>query len=186
VDPEARTGDIFHANAVRYLNAQQAASIPNAEEGDVLVSLRDSDTLIVLDLDDETVKWATRGPWHMQHDPRVLNNGNILLLDNRGDLTHGGHSRVLEFNPRTQVIEWEWPGEQDVDFYTPICGTAGRLENGNTLIAESNRGRLFEITPDGEIVWEFYIPERAQYTNYKTTKVLNSMRIDPATLTFLD
>lgn len=185
-EPEASGGDIMHSNAARFITAEQARHIPNAEEGDVLVSLRDLNTLIVMDLDEETVKWAVRGPWHMQHDPWILENGNIILYDNRGDLANGGHSRIIEFDPETLAIEWEFPGELDFDLYSPICGSVSRLDNGNTLITESNRGRLLEVTREGEVVWEFVIPERAEYARYLTTKALHARRIDPATLDFIE
>jgi hypothetical protein len=42
-----------------------------------------------------------------------------------------------------------------------MCGAARRLQNGNTLITESDNGRAFEVTEDGSIVWEFVNPERA-------------------------
>jgi hypothetical protein len=32
------------------------------------------------------------------------------------------------------------------------------MENGNTLIVVSNEGRAIEVTPDGEIVWEYINP----------------------------
>ena len=44
--------------------------------------------------------------------------------------------------------------------YSATCGTAQRLANGNTLITESDSGRAFEVTREGEIVWEFWNPER--------------------------
>ena len=40
-------------------------------------------------------------------------------------------------------------------------GAATRLENGNTLITESDGGRAVEVTPSGETIWEFYNPHRA-------------------------
>ena len=33
-----------------------------------------------------------------------------------------------------------------------------RLPNGNTLITEGSDGRVFEVTPEHEIVWEFISP----------------------------
>jgi len=30
---------------------------------------------------------------------------------------------------------------------------------GNTLITESDKGHVFEVTREGKIVWEFYSPE---------------------------
>jgi hypothetical protein len=37
-------------------------------------------------------------------------------------------------------------------------GIAQRLTNGNTLITESSFGRFFEVTSQGEIVWEYVNP----------------------------
>ena len=34
-------------------------------------------------------------------------------------------------------------------------GSQRRLPNGNTFIVEDNTGRLFQVKPDGEIVWEY-------------------------------
>ena len=36
--------------------------------------------------------------------------------------------------------------------------SAERLPNGNTLITESDKGRAFEVTHAGEVVWEFWNP----------------------------
>ena len=33
--------------------------------------------------------------------------------------------------------------------------SAQRLVNGNTLITEANMGRVFEVTKEGEVVWEY-------------------------------
>lgn len=35
-----------------------------------------------------------------------------------------------------------------------------RLANGNTLIVESMAGPMIEVTPTGEIVWDFVNPVR--------------------------
>ena len=48
------------------------------------------------------------------------------------------------------------------DFWTPVGSGQQRLPNGNTLICAMNwseTGRIFEVTPAGEIVWEFWDPE---------------------------
>ena len=47
-----------------------------------------------------------------------------------------------------------------MSFFTEGRGSAQRLPNGNTLACEAERGRAIEVTPDGEIVWEFLNPER--------------------------
>ena len=42
------------------------------------------------------------------------------------------------------------------DFFSATRGGCQEQPNGNILIAESNKGRVFEITPAGEIVWEYF------------------------------
>jgi len=41
-------------------------------------------------------------------------------------------------------------------------GTHQRLINGNILITESVAGRVFEATPDGEVVWEYVLAYDAE------------------------
>ena len=62
------------------------------------------------------------------------------------------YSRVIEFNPITLSIVWEYTKK---DFFSPTQGSAQRLPNGNTLITESLTGRIFEVTRNNEIVWEY-------------------------------
>ncbi|MFH3639540.1 ArsR family transcriptional regulator, partial [Acinetobacter baumannii] len=43
-------------------------------------------------------------------------------------------------------------------FYSPYISNMQRLENGNTLINEGSNGRIFEVTRDHDIVWEYISP----------------------------
>jgi hypothetical protein len=52
---------------------------------------------------------------------------------------------------------------RNAEFYTAFMGNAQRLWNGNTHITESATGRLFEVTPAGEVVWEYILPWFAEY-----------------------
>lgn len=87
----------------------------------------------------------------------------------------GNYSRVLEIDPITRDIVWQYlaPVSQDRDgdgkylgneprFFTSIMGSAQRLANGNTLIGEANTSRVFEVTPDWEVVWEFVIEVKGE------------------------
>ena len=42
--------------------------------------------------------------------------------------------------------------------FSEYCSSADRLPNGNTMITETIHGRVIEVTPDREIVWEFINP----------------------------
>ncbi|WP_258358557.1 aryl-sulfate sulfotransferase [Moorella sulfitireducens] len=122
------------------------------------------------------------GQHHAHMIPRGLpGEGNILVFDNGGWAGYGApnpgapkgiknalrdYSRVLEINPVTLEIIWQYtPVEagyvHPVDanrFYSPFISSAQRLPNGNTLITEGSGGRIIEVTPKHEIVWEYISP----------------------------
>jgi hypothetical protein len=147
---DALSRDVLHTNAVKVLSRALAPKFPMFQAGQLLISVRHLDALVVLDPDSGKVVWAARGPWHAQHDPTFLDNGRLLLFDNLG--SRGG-SRVLEFDPRTQAFPWTYPGDDDTPFFSRIRGMTQRLPNGNTLIVNSDRGEAFEVTPGRELVW---------------------------------
>jgi hypothetical protein len=150
--------DIFHTNQIVKLDGRLADRIPAFRSGNFLLSMRNLNLLAVLDPRSEKIVWTMAGMWLQQHCPSVLDNGNILLFDNQGDY---GRSRILEFDPVTQEIAWMYKGTPENEFSSEIFGSVQRLPNGNTLITESHYGRVFEVTREGDIVWEYYIPARA-------------------------
>jgi hypothetical protein len=130
-------------------------------EGDLLVSFRQIDTIGIVDRLTGKFKWKW-GPGKIshQHHPTCLPSGSILLFDNgphRGDTTY---SRVIEVDPVTNQIEWEYTGDPPISFYSFHISGAERQPNGTTLVTEGAPGRIFEVTADGEIVWEFLNPHR--------------------------
>jgi hypothetical protein len=122
------------------------------------------------------------GQHHAHVIPKGLpGEGNILVFDNGGWAGFGApnpgsiqgynnaqrdSSRVLEFDPITLKLVWSYPAPRGESgpaffaykFYSPLISSAQRLPNGNTLITEGTDGRLFEVTPDHEIVWEYISP----------------------------
>src|SRR6185503_16092324 len=122
------------------------------KRGNVLISMRNTHALAVLDLAQETVVWAATAPWKLQHDPRPLPGGRLLLFDNAG---YGWCSQVAEVDARTLELRWAYRGKPPESFFTLYCGASQRLANGHTLITESCQGRAFEVTPEGETVWSY-------------------------------
>ncbi len=53
---------------------------------------------------------------------------------------------------------WSYQAEDRHSFHAPFVSGAHRLENGNTFICSGPQGRFFEVTPHGEIVWEYRTP----------------------------
>ncbi len=69
----------------------------------------------------------------------VLANGNLLL---------GARSQVEEIDSGGKVV-WSLPEGTEISRAMDVS----RLENGNTLVADSEGGRVVEFSPDGEKVW---------------------------------
>jgi hypothetical protein len=150
LDEGRRRFDLLHANSVHILDAKRAAKFPAFREGQVLISMRHLDTIAVLDVESRSVIWAASGPWREQHDPHFLDNGHLLLFDNRGGARG---SRVIEYDPQTQAFPWSYPGDNDRPFYSSERGMTQRLPNGNTFIVDSEGGTLMEVSPEREVVW---------------------------------
>ena len=175
-------GDYFHTNAVDVLDPAAASGLAPGARQPVLVSMRELGAIGILDLADQRFLWATRGSWVGQHDPDLLPNGHILLFDNFGHYGPGGTSRVIEFDPKTQAITWQYSGDARHPLASGVRSAQQRLPNGNTLITESEGGRLLEVTPAGGIVWEYLNPVRGGDAGEMTGVVSWGKRIDPTTL----
>jgi len=167
--------NILHANSIEMLDGTLVDKLTMFEEGHILISLREIHTIAVIDLEQEKVTWALTGMWNYQHEPSLLKNGNVLLFDNRGN---NGKSKIVEVNPLSQKIAWTYKGTPAQEFFSMTAGTTERLPNGNTLITESNNGRAFEVTPEGEIVWEFFNPYRTGENNELIAALYDVVRLD--------
>ena len=179
-------GDYLHTNSIEILDGTATAKLPEATAGRLLLSFREIGTLAIFDPATEEIVWAMRGPWLRQHDPDLLANGNILLFDNQGNVGPGGITRVIEVDPKTQEIVWTYAGTPEEPFESEVRSSQARLPNGNTLITESDGGRIFEVTRPGEIVWNYVNPVRAQRAQdgQQVIPIVSwAERIDPA---FLD
>jgi len=180
--------DALHSNSIDVLTQQNAHFIPGAKPGDVLLSLRNQDMLAVMDLENDKIIWALRGGWRKQHDAKMLSNGHILLFDNEGGLMKHSRSRVLEVDPSDGAIVWSYEGTEDDPLDSgDNRGGAQRLPNGNTLINESNAGRLLEVTPDGSVVWEFvnHLQTEERGQRIIASFGLTATRYEPASVPFL-
>ena len=111
------------------------------------------------------------GQHHAHIIPKGLPGaGNLLVFDNGGSSGYGfaspiapdgvgafarSTSRVVEINPVTLELVWSYTNPR---FFSTNISSAQRLPNGNTLITEGAGGRMFEVTNDGTIVWEYMNP----------------------------
>ena len=142
--------------------------------GNVLVSPRHMHCIFIIGRESGRVVWSWgRGEILGQHQPTMLPDGDILMFDNGHGPPERGRSRVIEIEPDTGKIVWQWPDDPGREFWSPVGSGAQRLPNGNTLICAMNwgdAGRIFEVTPDGAIVWDYWNPEGVPF--YRATRFI--------------
>ena len=159
-EPEARpyevASDVYHPNAIEVLDRNAGPGRP----GNLLLCLRELDLVAIVDPDQPAVVWRWgRKEIDHPHHPTLRANGNLLIFDNGPGRKW---SRVIEVVPATEQIVWAYQGNPPESFFSKVRGSAQALPSGNVLITESTRGRVFEVTRAGEIVWEFWNPERTE------------------------
>ncbi|MFC1452505.1 arylsulfotransferase family protein [Verrucomicrobiota bacterium] len=160
--------DWTHVNTVQALPENQWFDGGDARfrPGNVLISPRQLDTAYLIDRETQELVWEYSGDYFGglsgQHEPHMIEKGlpgagNILIFDNGAspwkDLGHAGASYVLEVNPITKEVVWVY--DKWLQFHSTYTSSAQRLWNGNTLICEAEGKRVFEVTVEGETVWEY-------------------------------
>jgi len=151
--------NLTHLNDVEELTSDMAVHFPQFAAGDLLISLRNYNLLMVIDPRTHEVKWHQTGPWIKQHDPNFEANGRIAVFNNNSDGTNTGSilggSNILSLDPRTGATEILYGNGRNQKLFTKFRGKHQILPNGNRLITESHAGRVLEIDPNGNTVWEF-------------------------------
>ena len=176
--PPRKRFDYYHLNSVQAIPATPlAASDSRFRGGNILICLRNVSTIVILDQDTLNVAWSWGwGELEYPHMPTMLPNGNILIFDNGVERRY---SRVVEVNPVTERIVWTYQADPVDNFFSEWRGSAQRLPNGNTLICEADRGRVFEVTAEGQIVWEFWNPDMK---GNRRRRIYRFLRMDRGTV----
>jgi hypothetical protein len=151
-----RSVNAVHANSIDWMDSDALAARKGFYSKDnVLVTMRAQNAVVLIHWPTRKIVWSWgHGELVGPHDGNVLPNGNILIFDNGNEKRR---SRVVELDPLAKEIVWEYKGH---DFFSKNRSSAQRLPSGNTLVAVSDSAEAFEVTPQGEIVWEFRNPEK--------------------------
>jgi hypothetical protein len=132
------------------------ALMPN---DDVLFSCRSNSRIGIVERSSGRLRWQYGAPQVVhQHHASALDNGNVQVFDNGMHRIGMSFSRVVEIDPGSNSVVWEYTGEPPEQFFSGHISGAERQPNGNTLICEGASGRVFEVTRRGETVWEWVTP----------------------------
>ena len=156
---ERVVADWAHANTLEVLPETPVGQLDRRfRAGNILFSLRSLDIIGVADLDLGEIVWAWGlGTLDGQHQPTMTPEGRILLFDNG---TARGYSAVIELDPSNSEEVWRY--EDRAGFFSAYRSGVQRLPNGNTLITESDAGRIFEVTAEKQVVWDYHSPFLAE------------------------
>ncbi|MEX2409422.1 MAG: arylsulfotransferase family protein, partial [Rhodovibrionaceae bacterium] len=144
--------DPLHGNHIEALPEKMAGAFPQFEAGDLLVSFRNLNLVAVLDPARKDLKWWSIGPWHRQHDPHFAPDGRILVYNNDMNFPP---SQIVAIDPQTMDTEVLFEGGEETPFYSWRRGKFQQLPDGRLLIVESERGRVFMIDAEGELIFEY-------------------------------
>ena len=163
--------DWTHWNSVRY----------NPKTDQYLVNSRDWGEMYIIDRKTKKMVWRWGNPYAYgagtkeqgyarngdqilfgSHDCNWLPNGNLSIFDNGTMRPSGNHSAAYEIERDGTFnggkIVWSFKTKDQNSFYSDYQSSAQKLPNGNWQITATNNGHVFEVTPEGEVVWEFLNP----------------------------
>ncbi len=149
--------------------------------GDILFSCRNNSRVGIIEKDTKKLIWNYGQPnvFH-QHHATYLDNGNIQMFDNGMHRSGVPRSRVIEVNRITDEVVWEYKGNPEIQFFSGHISGADRLPNGNVLICEGATGRLFEVTQDGETVWQWVNPILNRVRGAPSYSIFRAHRYEPS------
>lgn len=151
--------EIGHLNDIEELTPAMAGAFPMFRAGDLLVSLRNRNLLLVFDPVSLKVKWWHVGPWVRQHDPDFQPDGTITVFNNNNDNTRDGSlfggSGIVRIDPATGGYETVYGGRPEEPVFSGFRGKHQFLPGGRILTTEHEGGRIFEIDAEKRLIWEY-------------------------------
>lgn len=162
---DPKSPDPLHLNRVKYYPSNPITGKPI-----LLVSLRNTDTIAMLDYESGTMIWQVSGLVRRQHDPTLLKNGNILVFDNGFDYQPVPYSKIVEIDPRTnKIVKSFQAAKRDIglraNFYSPYAGFALVTEKDEVIAVNSKDGSFFALSKELEkVLWSNRNPYRTPST----------------------
>lgn len=151
------TGDTLHLNDVDTFPSDLSSEV--FAPGDLMLSLRNINTIFVMDPETWEIKFISTGHVMRHHDPDFIAGDKISVFDNRnlGPSSEEAplYSRIVELDVATGAATPVLTGDGEEPFYTMIMGVHQRLPNGNILVINSDDGRVLEFSADQRLVWRY-------------------------------
>ena len=123
------------------------------------------------DTSDQKLFYAHEALWIPEGWP---NAGHLTAFNNGGGRPDGDYSSVPEWAPPIDAdgnytlpegeafgpadVAWSYEAAERESFFAPFVSGAHGLANGNTFVCSGPQGRFFEVSAEGEVVWEYKNP----------------------------
>ncbi len=173
------------------LDFDHANSIELDAAGDYVVSFAAVTQVVKIDHATGALRWRFGGRrnqftlvgdelsgFGIQHDARLLPDGDLLLFDN-GNFHNPPESRAVEYRldtlAMTATLVWEYRHNPPV--YAPFVGSAQRYGNGHTLVGFGAAGIMTEVAADGAVVWEGRLTAAGQPAIFYRVRELSSLYV---------
>jgi len=157
------SGDPTHLNGVELVDAKLAAAHPWLNEGDLLIWMRHTNAVGILDVKTRRFKWMSAGTTIQQHSPHFYEDG-VLLLDNRGGPAARGGSQMVRIDLETRLPQVVFPLASVAlpgEFYTIAAGQFDLCGPDRALVALTYAQKIWEINlKTGEVLWEYLYADR--------------------------
>jgi hypothetical protein len=159
--------EIVHLNKIEELSDDIAADFPTFQAGDLALSIRDLNLILVVDQNVATVKWWQIGPWIRQHDPEFRPGGTIVVFNNNIHQTAFEGTalkaspdapritNIMEIDPASGRSKTIYGGKSGQELLSVIRGKVDVTPAGGLLITEAQGGRVRETDANQKLVWEY-------------------------------
>lgn len=159
--------ELVHLNKIAELKSDIADDFPLFNAGDLLLSLRQYNMILVVDPNTKTIKWWQIGPWKRQHDPEFIPGGKIIIFNNNiyksiystdryvTNLDFPRISNIIELDPVTREHRVIYGEKRNQELLSVVRGKHEFMPHGGLLISESEGGRVLEIDANDQLIWEY-------------------------------
>jgi hypothetical protein len=152
--------DPFHLNFVQYIDERMASRVGLVDAGDLLISLRNINTVLIFSPLTRVIKWIDTGRYVEQHSPRFLPDGSLVVFDNKGGDPQFGGARIVRQRidgPGFSVVAPREGVSLGAKFTSDYAGNITVGPNGDRLlIALTSMGEILEIdVASGRPLWRY-------------------------------
>jgi hypothetical protein len=139
--------------------------VDRVDDGEYLLSVRNMDEVVLVNRSTDSVDWrlgsdGNHSVLYEQHNPQYIESEDgtptVLVADSENDRVV--EYELVEAGDGSGNAEWERTWTLGANGSLNWPRDADRLPNGNTLVTDSLNHRVLEVTPGGEVVWEYYAP----------------------------